>query len=836
MKQLRNCFSVSNWCVAMLLILCIVRPALAEGPDPASPAGSKTVSSQSQELLTSIPEAEWWARRVDNLISKITIGKNKKEKADALYFELMTLLTHQREELLRILDSAESADDPLQGELAVQVLSEKQGQKLLMRVNMMAESGGFILDPPETVIELYDAVTTLYWARVRLLSQVSFELWVAVTGRHYAAVQEMKGEFEQIRLRFALSQLKISALTKDFSLYVTQVPFLVLNRIINLSLEILLFFWWRRWAKAGLPKLVSKLMDVRPRRIITLRLARFIWYFDSVRAPLEWMFLMYAIFSTVDVRGFGISIFYEFGTIIFKWIFLGWLAVATINAIADRRTTRVGTGVAALRIRSIHLLAFWLVLLGLSRNLARNYTGDATLTEWVYMLFWLLLIVVGLVLLKWWRPEIQRQLKEEVQKPKWVKSVLATEKGFMSYRWALPGVFYLIVLKIQRRIVSTVNELESGRRFLANFLYRETVRQSARIGHEEGQPVSEQLRDSLLESTGQTYDRYARQELKDLVQLIKQGVGGICMIIGERGIGKSVFVKRALEKSKHSFLIVECPVGEGFEGYQRALIESLGLPEDQASIEAINNKIEELGIKVIVIDNVHRLARPALGGQVELSKIADLFLQLDKNLFHILLVDKFAWQYMSRVRAKKMVLQQVVKLPPWTVEQLADLIQLRIKAVGIEPDYSRFKLPPLFDEAELTTMEERRRYGFSRILWSASDGNPEISLRLYMNSLVVHDEGGIFIRMPIPPNIEQLDLVGSEQLLVLRVIAQCGYATPEEVQECLLLPLDTVHKIFRVMLQRGWIESANGYFRIKWTWYRAITRKLIRQNLLDRVC
>ncbi|MGB5705439.1 MAG: ATP-binding protein, partial [Arenicellales bacterium] len=798
------------------------------------PAGYQIDSSQPQELLTSIPEAEWWAQRADNLTDKITIGESRKEKADALYSELKMLLTHQRAELLRILDSADSIDDPLQGALALQVPVGKPDQKLLKIAAQMAQSGGYILESPETVIELYDSVNTLYWARVRLLSQVSFELWLKVTGTYSYGVQELKGELEQIRLRFELSQLKIYELTKELSLHVTQVPLVVLGRIFNLSLEILLLLWWRRWAKAGLPKLVSKLMDVRPRRIITLRLARFIWYVDSVRAPLEWMFLTFAIFSTLDVRGFGISIFYEFGTIVFKWIFLGWLAVATGNAIADRRTMRSGAAAAGLRIRSIHLFAFWLVLLGLARNLARNYTGDATLTEWVYTLFLLLLILVGLVLLSWWRPEVQRQLKEEVQKPKWVTGVLASEKGFMSYRWALLGLFYLIVLKIQRRIVSTVNGLESGRRFLANFLYRETVRQSGPIGHEEGRPASEQLRESLIEGTGENYDKYARQELKDLVQLVEQGAGGTIAIVGERGIGKSLFVKRAMEKSKHSFLIVECPVGEYFEGYRRVLIESLGLSETQASIEAINIKIEELGIKVVVIDNVHRLARPAMGGQVELSKLSNFIYQLGSNIFVIALIDKFAWQYLSRVRAKRLILEQVVKLPPWTVEQLADLIENKTQAAGIEPNYSRFILPPLFDEAELTTMDERRRYGFCRILWSASDGNPEISLRLYVKSLVVHDDGEIFIKMPIPPNIEQLDAIGSEQLLVLRVIAQCGYATPEEVQECLALPLDSVQEIFRVMKWRGWIESVNGYFRIKWTWYRAITRKLIRQNLLER--
>ena len=232
----------------------------------------------------------------------------------------------------------------LQGALALHEPSTKQNQQLLKRITRIAELEGYILEPPETVIELYDAVNTLYWARVRLLSQVGLELWVKVTGTHHAGVEELKDELDQIHLRFELSQLKIANLTKNFPYYATQVPLLLVSRIVNLSLEILLFIWWRRWAKAGLPNLVSKLMDLRPRRIIILRLARFIWYVDRVRAPLEWMFLTFAIFSTVDIRGFGISIFYEFGVIIFKWIFLGWLVVASINAMADRRAERAGTG------------------------------------------------------------------------------------------------------------------------------------------------------------------------------------------------------------------------------------------------------------------------------------------------------------------------------------------------------------------------------------------------------------------------------------------------------------------------------------------------------------
>ena len=94
-------------------------------------------------------------------------------------------------------------------------------------------------------------------------------------------------------------------------------------------------------------------------------------------------------------------------------------------------------------------------------------------------------------------------------------------------------------------------------------------------------------------------------------------------------------------------------------------------------------------------------------------------------------------------------------------------------------------------------MEERRRYGFYRILWSASDGNPEISLRLYVKSLAIHDDGRYICKDAHCLQISNNWICWTvEQLLVLRVIAQSGYATPEEVQECLALNLNLVQEIF----------------------------------------
>jgi len=834
MKRLRICLALSGRFVLVLLLFCTIQWSHAEQAKNDKESKPLADSPETQALLKPMAEAEWWAQRVDKLIQDIALGLATTEQADDFYLELRAILTHQRTELIRVLNQADTPEDALQGALKILPPQNEDQKKAAIRVAALAELDGYILDKADTVIALYDSVHTLYWARVRLLQTVSQEMRAKVTGTFETGVRELEGEFQQIQSRFELSQLKLSNLSSKLLTFSKQVPLLVLRQALHLAIVILAFYWWRRWAKDGLPKLQALLLDLRPRRKITMKLVRAIWYVDRVRSPLEWMLLSFGVFSAVDVRGFGISIFYEFGVIFFKWIFLAWLAVEILNALADRRTGRVNTAFSSIRVRSTRLIAAWLVLLSLGLNMADNYTGKATLHEWVLMGFWVLLIPVGLLLLNWWRPEVQRQLKEEVQKPKWVADILATRKGFMSYRAALIGIVYMFALKIQRQFISTINELESGRRFLGNFLYRETARQYEQTDYEEGQPVSEELRETLLADEGSIYDKYGRQEIKELVELVRKSVGGVAAVVGERGTGKSVFVQRLIERTERQFIVVECPVGEGFEGYRRSFMEALGLPDQQSSVETINHRLDELNIKVIIVDSFHRLTKPVLGGQVEVSKLSEFMQQLERDIFHIVTLNKAAWQYLRRVRAKNLLLEQVVILPPWTEEQIAELIQLRTKAAGIEPDYGRFILPPLFDEAELKTMEERRRFGFYRILWTASDGNPEVALRLYVKSLAVLDDGKIIVKMPIPPNIEQLDAAETDLLLILRVIAQSGYATPADVHQCLGMSFDRVENTFRVMQWRGWIESVNGYYRITWRWYRAVTRVLIRQNLLAR--
>ena len=121
-----------------------------------------------------------------------------------------------------------------------------------------------------------------------------------------------------------------------------------------------------------------------------------------------------------------------------------------------------------------------------------------------------------------------------------------------------------------------------------------------------------------------------------------------------------------------------------------------------------------------------------------------------------------------------------------------------------------------------------------RILWSAADGNPGATLRLWVDSLSVNDDGEIVANLPQEPDTSQLDQLNPTALLVLRVIAQIEFATGEEIARSLRLSTQDIDQMLRIMLLRGWIDQADGRYRITGRWFRVITRTLTRRNLLAR--
>jgi len=371
-----------------------------------------------------------------------------------------------------------------------------------------------------------------------------------------------------------------------------------------------------------------------------------------------------------------------------------------------------------------------------------------------------------------------------------------------------------------------------GRRMLAVAFRREVARQAeSQRGLERGEPLPEELRSRIM-SSDDLVDKVHRSHLRDLQQLAEEGLGRIALIVGERGAGKSTLLSRLGEELGDRMLLVDCPVG-GFEAIRAVLQEKLGLEGESVEAAAdVRRVLDQRGVELVAIDNAHRLGAPVIGGLDDFDRVAEMIGQLGRDLSWIVTADIAATQYVQRARGERGILDKVIRLRSWTEEEIGDLITKRTAAAGVDPDFDQLVLPRQLDEMVYEVEGDRKRAGYSRILWDSSDGNPAVALRLWCESLTVDDAGKVVVQLFPQRDTSELEGLNLTARFVLRSIVQMEYAEPEVIVDALRLPLADIRAAIRFALVRGYIEEQDGRLHIAWPWFRSITRMLARQNLL----
>jgi hypothetical protein len=403
-------------------------------------------------------------------------------------------------------------------------------------------------------------------------------------------------------------------------------------------------------------------------------------------------------------------------------------------------------------------------------------------------------------------------------------------KSFLS---AATSGCYLIALRLQQQLLHAVSELEWGRRFQARLYQHELVREMARLQAVGGEPISEDLRSRLLKDDGMIVDRVGRSAVVRLSELVERGEGGVAAVVAERGGGKSLLLQRLASRFAGEAVVFDCPPG-GFEAFQGAFAQSLDMDGHEPSCQAFADRLVGTNVRVVAIDNLHRIIRPVKDGQQDMDRVSEFVRHIQANVFWVVALDRAAWQYISRARVGRRIVREELHVPPWNEEQIGELIELRCRSAGIHPDFGQLMLPHQHDETGQETLAERNRLGFYRLLWHAADGNPAVALRLWADSLLVTADGDFIVRHPPHAETEELDKLSMPNLLVLRVIAQSELAAPDDIVESLRFSEAEVEIAVGRSLQNGWIEEVDGRYRLAWNWYRPITTVLARKNLLVR--
>jgi hypothetical protein len=740
------------------------------------------------------------SERADQLIHEISLLEKNANDADELFLEVdRTLQTRVK----RINQRMKGARSPSESVYAANELPE-----------------GII-----TIQDLHNDVEDLYDARIQLLDHITPNLHLEVTAADIIGVQQLTLELQFIWEQVRFRGLNLPAASHDLWRRIQIAPLPVIWQIIKFIFVIALFRWWREWFPETLRRMRTSLAEVRPRSAAIMRRIRMIWYVGQIRRPLEWILLFHIIFSMIDMP--GLNFLSDIVAVVVRWILLGWLSVSLLNAVAARGDVGLTGTDATVRLRSLRLIATWLVLLGLGLNLAENLAGVATVYAWVWRLFQLMALPVLLVLLAWWRKPIFARLEREGDSTETVQRMLKHRSGLRSYRNAASGAIWLMANSLRRRVMRMF--LQVGADQGLSFSGKQTD-VAAESTADEPATLPSEIREILLQGADK-YDRYGRAERRRLVNRASSNQGGIVAVVGERGIGKSSFLQNLREPLDDKMIIIDCGHGR-FEEVEENLSAALNIQE--VSAENISAALRERETRVVAIDKLHRLVRPIIGGQAELAKLNSLIENVVADVLWVFTVDCFAWQFLRRVRAHQSSISEVIELPSWTEEQLGELIDQRNGAASIEPIFDGVQIPDEHAVTSLDTAEARNRASVYRMIWTLSGGNPNVALRIWANSVFPDDSGRIQVRTPAQPNTRELDDAQQNVLLVLRAIAQSELITAADVADNLRLPAGAVGTAIHYCESRGWIEESGGYFQLSLNWFRTITRTLARQNLLAR--
>ena len=411
-------------CLLLMLCLVLSTAVFAQDEDAESEAAEKSDVIENKKVIAPRSMSD----HVDGLIGGIHSFAKTSGDADSLFYELDRVLKERIELINRQMRDAASPSDPISG-------------------NVSLPAG------VDSIADLHINIGELYAARLRLLPYLSDELQLEVVATDVIGVGQLTMEFDYIWEQVRFRALNFPAAFENLLRRIQIAPLPLIWRFIQFLLVIVVFRWWRNWLPETLRRMQVSLAEIRPRTPAVIRRIRLLWYVEQLRRPLEWLLVTTVLLSMIQME--GLTLLVGIVETVIRWVLLGWLAVVALNAFSARGAAGLSGDEAAVRLKSLRLIAAWLVLLGLGLDLAEDLTGIATLHAWVWRLFQVFALPVLVVLLAWWRAPIFARLEREVENSESVQGMLRYQQGIRSFSTAANGALWLLANGLRRSLMRT---------------------------------------------------------------------------------------------------------------------------------------------------------------------------------------------------------------------------------------------------------------------------------------------------------------------------------------------------------------------------------------------
>jgi len=666
--------------------------------------------------------------------------------------------------------------------------------------------------------------------RTQLVATLSTSKRERVTGLNLYGLRELLREFEAIALHLTFQAGAIPRALPQIVRSWATAPIPVVRDALVLLVILLVFRAWRGWAPAGIPAIRERFLRAVPRKPYHFRVARILWYANEIRIPLEWLTVLAVLASlpsSPEIRALVDPLW-----MIAVWLLVARVAIRWINAFGKRRAWHSRRELVELRLRSLRVIAAWLVLLGLGLNIAEYFSGRSTLYAWTWSAFRLLAAPIALLLLHWWRGPIFERLENDASEFSRAGILLEHRSGLRSYLGAVEALVLLAVRAVWDWLIQTVLRIDEGRAVVSLVLGREIGTGSAADERGGTEPIEPELTRQIVDMAGDPVDSASRQSLDRLVELAEGNRMSAVMVTAARGGGKSHLLHRMAERLGDRMILVQCLPG-GIDFLRAAIADQLDLRAGWSS-EELDARIVERELEAIGVDDMHRLVRPVMGGQAGLVQYSEIVRSLRSQVLWCGSADRRTWEFIRTAGSEIARVQEVIEVGPWSESEIGALVDRRCNVLELELDFSELELPREVGDISNAPTGDQARFGFHRLLWQASEGNPGIALRYLADSLRRRADGTLVVRRPALPTADDLDHLGLTMLLLLRALVRYAQPSSEDLAATLRISESEVGNLLVAARTAGWIEELEGRYRVTWRWLPAVLRILVRKNLQTR--
>ncbi len=499
---------------------------------------------------------------------------------------------------------------------------------------------------------------------------------------------------------------------------------------------------------------------------------------------------------------------------------------------SDPRRPRMRRSMAAV---SLVLLGGWVL-----RDALIRLSSEGVLF-FAFTLVWLgTFVLVGLIVLDIWRRELATSLEDP--EADIVSRRLLTLMHAPAGRAATPivALWWLLrtLFEALQQFIATIGRT----RTLGDLLFRWRARQISLTRESAGRP---RLPDDELAWFGATppkdadpdawrLPQFNREQVEDHVSAWLDETTRLPLaLIGPSGIGHSAVLAAVAETfaDRDGLKVCRIDIKRRIlhpERFVQQMAEDLGASETGDPLVLARELAERPQRTLVLLDNADRLFLRRLGGFEAYRALLKLAAEGGRQTLWVTAHHTWSWHFLTRAVDETAWAFEAVELAAWRPEDLARLIDARLKGVGRSIDWETLAV---LDEDDAPD-EKRLHDRFYRVLREQSKGIPGVALTLATDAFGLAEDGAVAVYLAELPDAAAVVDLGADVRFVLAALAIHGDMMPDEILAATRLPPGVVATLIGRLLDGGSLERRDGALRLAPVWSITITDSLRRRGYL----